>query len=139
MKTKRDFCNRLFNFALETTYDFIPSDREDFLANAMLAPMWQLVEELHEVINDEDAWDYDKYLAQGLIEMANDLEGDEMETREVTVKMADTIHFSENQNIMGFATGKEAYINGAWMLEYKDDANDRYVYWKDTDNEFYIS
>jgi len=70
MKTKRDFCNRLFNFALETTYDFIPSDREDFLANAMSAPMEQLVKELQEVVNDEDAWDYDKYLARGLIDMA---------------------------------------------------------------------
>lgn len=139
MKTKRDFCNRLFNFALKTTWDFIPSDREDFLANVMSTPMEQLVEELQEVINDEDAWDYDKYLAQGLIDMADNMKGDTMETRAITVKMADAIHFSEVQNIMGFATGKEAYINGAWMLEYKDDANDRYVYRKDTDNEFYIS
>lgn len=62
-----------------------------------------------------------------------------METRNITVKMTDAIHFSESQNIMGFATGKEAYINNTWMIEYRDDANDRYVYRKSTDNEFYIS
>ena len=73
MKTKRDFCNRLFNFALSTTWDFIQDDREDFIIDAMNTPLEQLVKELQEITEDENTYEYDKELAIGLIEMAKEV------------------------------------------------------------------
>lgn len=70
MKTKRDFCNRLFNFALVNTWDFIEEDREDFLKMTASTPMEQILAELEEIASDEDTQEYDRKLALGLIEMA---------------------------------------------------------------------
>lgn len=68
MKTKRDFCNRLFNFALSSTYDYTPWDREDFLKMTMDQDIDDLIEEAR--ADEEYLCEYDKRLLAGLIEMA---------------------------------------------------------------------